>query len=230
VKLLLSILATDGYSTASERARLTVDGRGGQGGGGGQIPPGDSRPDVTITPQYLTLPVGSPAEFRCPASGYPPPTLPRSGGRNGQLPSHARSQGGLLSFSSIRKSDEAEYHCRAENSNGIASLRTILYVQGEDDSESPPPTGLSVSVMPADADARPGDTVRMRCDASDPSARIVWARSGGALPQASAQTPDGQLTIFAASDEDSGVYTCTATTSSGQSAQGQGRLQVSYAG
>lgn len=133
----------------------------------------------------------------------------------------------------MRKSDEAEYHCRAENRQGVDTLRTILYVKGEDQGPPPsqppsqPPAGLSVYVVSPQVEARVGESVRMRCDSSDPQARVQWDKEGGALPLSATQTPDGQLTMYSVSEGDSGTYICTAVAPSGQTARGYARLQVS---
>ena len=44
--------------------------------------------------------------------------------------------GGVFRIPAVRKSDESEYFCHASNSAGTDSLRTILFVRGEDGSLS----------------------------------------------------------------------------------------------
>ncbi|CAG7838540.1 unnamed protein product [Allacma fusca] len=216
---------TDGYSSNVDRAVLTVAG----GGPPSNVP---TRPDITINPRYLTVQVGEQVEFKCTATGFPTPSISWTGGRTGNLPSHARVENGILRIPSVRKSDEAEYFCSASNLAGTENLRTVLYVEGEDTVSPivPPEFGFVVTVSPPEYEARPGETVRFRCDSSEVDARVQWTKLSGILPQSASQSPDGVLNLFSVRDADSGIYLCTATSSSGQSTQSQARLVVSYIG
>jgi hypothetical protein len=94
----------------------------------------------------------------------------------------------------------------------------------------PPVWGLVVTISPSEYEARPGETVRFRCDSSERDSRVQWTRLNGVLPSTASQSPDGVLNIFTVRDIDSGIYVCTASSSSGDSTQSQARLSVSFIG
>lgn len=223
---------TDGVSTIVETAILNVDSSSGRGD---QYPSEGIRPSVSILPRSKTVRVGESVEIRCEASGIPAPQIVwTSGGRGGSsLPPHVRGDSGLLRIASVRKSDEGEYICTARNSLGSDTQRAILYVQGSDESSytpSPIPTefGLIVTVNPSQYEARPGETVRFRCDVNQRGTQVQWTKVSGVLPGNAVQSPDGTLSISNVRDTDTGIYVCTCVSESGQSVQGQARLSVGY--
>ena len=91
-------------------------------------------PQVSITPRYMTVDEGNSAQFRCSATGFPAPFLKWLGGPGGQLPAEAQlyNGNGILRIENVVKAQEGEYFCAAENSGGIATMRTVLYVRGKD--------------------------------------------------------------------------------------------------
>lgn len=212
---------TDGHATIVQTAILTVE--------SGETSAEGIRPSASIQPRSKTVRVNEAVELRCEAIGIPAPSITWTSGR-GPLPSHIRVEGGILRISAARKSDEGEYICTARNNLGTESQRGFLYVQGEDYSPEPvpPPFGLVVTVTPSTYEARPGETVRFRCDVSDRGAQVQWAKVSGVLAHSANQGADGTLALSAVRESDSGVYVCTAVAESGQSTQGQARLTVSF--
>ena len=88
-------------------------------------------PVARIEPRYLQLTLGASMEFRCVATGNPPPTIAWTRGEDGQLPDYATVDHGVFRIPSVSKADEAEYYCKATNPSGMSTVRTILYVQGQ---------------------------------------------------------------------------------------------------
>ena len=91
------------------------------------------KPQVSITPRYLTVDEGDIVQFRCSATGFPAPSLRWMGGPGGTLPAEAilSNENGVLRILKAKKSHEGEYFCAASNTGGIATLRTVLYVRGK---------------------------------------------------------------------------------------------------
>lgn len=94
------------------------------------LPATSSSPEVRIEPRYQTVEVGNPVEFRCIATGSPQPTVEWSKGGTGQLTPGATFDGGVFRIASVTRADEAEYYCKATNTAGTTTVRTILYVTG----------------------------------------------------------------------------------------------------
>lgn len=187
---------------------------------------------MNIIPRSQTVRVGESVELRCEALGVPQPIVLWSNPRGSLFGPHIRVEGGILRISSVDRGDAGEYVCTARNTLGSETQRAVLHVQGGDDYSLPevipPAFGLVVTINPNSYEARPGETVRFRCDVSERGAQIQWAKSSGVLPLSASESPDGTLTLNSVRDTDSGIYVCTAVSNSGQSAQGQARLQVSF--
>ncbi|CAG2167829.1 unnamed protein product, partial [Oppiella nova] len=180
-------------------------------------------PRVRIEPYYQEVRVGDTMEFKCTAEGYPPPEIKWTGGRNNILNPSATFINGLFRIDSVRKSDESEYFCHASNSAGSDSLRTILFVRGEDS----PDVGSKphVTISPVNYEARRGETVKFDCKATgSPVPDIKWSYSGGELPYDSRQI-GGLLILARITEAHQGLYTCSARNTYGTT-QGQARLTI----
>ncbi|XP_048206406.1 basement membrane-specific heparan sulfate proteoglycan core protein isoform X2 [Perognathus longimembris pacificus] len=177
-----------------------------------------SAPVVSINPPQLTVQPGQLAEFRCSATGNPPPTLEWSGGPGGRLPQKAQIHGGILRLPAVEPSDQSQYLCRAHSSAGQHVARALLQVQGG--------SGPRVQVSPERTQVVEGRTVRLYCRAAGvPSASITWRKEGGSLPpQARSEHTDiATLLIPAVTLADAGFYLCVAT---GPTGTAQARIQV----
>ncbi|XP_019367559.1 PREDICTED: basement membrane-specific heparan sulfate proteoglycan core protein, partial [Gavialis gangeticus] len=169
-----------------------------------------SAPTATIEPAQLTVQPGQPAEFRCVATGSPPPTLEWIGGQNGVLSPRAVVRGGVLRFLAVEPSDESHYLCRVRNSAGQHVARAILQVH----SASVP----QVQVSPERTEVQEGSTVRLYCRAAgSPTATISWEKQGGSLPprSRSERTDIATLVIPSITVADGGVYLCVGTSAAG---------------
>ncbi|CAD5206024.1 unnamed protein product [Bursaphelenchus okinawaensis] len=103
--------------------------------------------------------------------------------------------------------DVGEYECTAYNNYGSVSHRGRVGII----SSSPP----VIHTGPANQKARPGQTVRLNCEATgNPKPKITWSFEGSDIPlfKGHYQTnPEGtQLTITAVGRADHGTYTCMA--------------------
>ncbi|XP_041062394.1 basement membrane-specific heparan sulfate proteoglycan core protein isoform X1 [Carcharodon carcharias] len=177
-------------------------------------------PVATIEPPILTVKRGQSAEFRCTATGNPPPTLEWFGGQGNIISPNAVIQGGLLRIVAVEHSDEAEYSCKASNSAGHHTDTSILYVQSSGNLPQ-------VQVSPQRIEVPAGDTVRLYCRAGGhPSPMLLWKKRGGELPpQAKVERTDiGTLIIPSITTAQAGIYLCVGTNSAGSS---EGRIEVS---
>ncbi|CAM4577609.1 unnamed protein product [Lepidochelys kempii] len=175
-------------------------------------------PMATIEPAQLTVQPGQPAEFRCIATGSPPPTVEWIGGRAGIMSRKAVIQGGTLRFPAVEPSDEAEYLCRVRSSAGQHVARAFLQVHGS--------SVLQVQVSPERTEVQEGSTVRLYCRAAgSPTATITWEKQGGSLPpqSRSERTDIATLVIPSITAADSGVYLCIGTSPAGV---GSARIEV----
>ncbi|XP_072442898.1 basement membrane-specific heparan sulfate proteoglycan core protein isoform X5 [Chiloscyllium punctatum] len=204
-------------------------------------------PVATVEPPILTIKQGQTAEFRCTATGNPPPTLEWFGGQGNIISPNAVIQGGLLRIVAVEHSDEAEYSCKASNNAGYHIATSILYVQSSGNLPQ-------VQVSPQRIEVPEGDTVRLYCRAGgQPSPTLVWKKYGGELPpqamsvfgffptgisknahalqrriqdlQAKVERTDiGTLIIPSITMSQAGVYLCVGTNAAGSS---EGRIEVS---
>ncbi|XP_041479561.1 basement membrane-specific heparan sulfate proteoglycan core protein-like [Lytechinus variegatus] len=164
-------------------------------------------PTVRIEPRFIRVTEGDRVELRCTATGNPTPTLRWTGGQGGVLNPEHTFEDGLFVIPKARASDEAEYHCEATNSAGMATIRTVVYVS--------PSRVPSVTISPASESVNEGERVIFYCQATgDPAPERVWTRVGGELP-ANSRQENGYLVISAVSYLDEGAYRCTATNSHG---------------
>ncbi|XP_014478060.1 PREDICTED: basement membrane-specific heparan sulfate proteoglycan core protein isoform X5 [Dinoponera quadriceps] len=186
---------SDGINIAIKKVTLTV---------GGVNP---VAPRAVITPPYQEVQEGRPVEFRCEATGNPPPQLDWVR-VDGAMSPEATFYNGVWSLPGASKSDTAEYKCIAKNNVGTDEKRTILYVK--DDPNKPPSQVLPPTVTPPEWSGTSGDTVKLICTPSQ-RANITWTRSGGLPLPGYASQSDGTLFISNPSPSDSGIYVCTST-------------------
>ncbi|XP_072334658.1 basement membrane-specific heparan sulfate proteoglycan core protein isoform X2 [Scyliorhinus torazame] len=177
-------------------------------------------PVATVEPHILTVKQGQTAEFRCTATGNPPPTLEWFGGQGNIISPNAVIQGGLLRIVAVEHSDEAEYSCKASNGAGHHTVTSILYVQSSGNLPQ-------VQISPQRIEVPAGDTVRLYCRAGGhPSPMLSWKKHGGELPpQAKVERTDiGTLIIPSITTDQAGIYLCVGTNAAGSS---EGRIEVS---
>lgn len=103
----------------------------------------------------------------------------------------------------VSKTDSDTYLCSASNILGSAARRTQLVVVTPPKFITKPPTKLEVLT---------GDNVTLDCSAAgDPKPTIRWTRQGGQLPLGRSHMLGEALIIREVKVEDTGNYTCIAT-------------------
>ena len=162
------------------------------------------RPNVSLSPGPLyavegtdvTLPV-------CHVTGHPAPVVTWSKSF-GQLPQgRVQSNNTALKIFHIRKVDSESYLCTAYNLLGSAVQRTQLVVV---------PLPKFIVKPPSMLVASPGDTVTLNCSATgDPQPAISWKRQEAQLPAGRSHSSGDALIIRDLKEEDTGNYTCVAT-------------------
>ncbi|XP_072758586.1 basement membrane-specific heparan sulfate proteoglycan core protein isoform X15 [Anoplolepis gracilipes] len=201
---------SDGINIGRKRVTLTV-------GGANPV-----EPRIVISPSYQQVREGEPVEFRCEATGNPPPQLDWIR-VHGSMSPEATFYNGIWSLPAASKNDAAEYKCIARNNIGVDEKTTILYVQ--DNPNKPPPQGLPPTVTPSEWSGTIGDVVRLICTPSQ-HANVTWTRSGGLSLPYTASQQDGILTITNPSPSDSGIYVCTATSIRGTETSTSARITI----
>ena len=152
-------------------------------------------------------------EVVCEASGSPAPEVYWQRVDGGRFPDDVRPDTRELRFNYIRKSDEGQYRCTAQNPHGNAYDMVSVYVREGSVTERPTPSP-SVHINPDYYNGRPGDEVRLHCSSNElGSSAITWSKDRTpSLPQYIIISGDGLLIIRSANTEDSGRYICTVTT------------------
>lgn len=168
-------------------------------------------PTVRISPQVVNTDEGSYAEVICDAAGTPTPQIYWQRADGGRFPDGVHPIGRELRFSAIRKSDEGQYHCTAQNTHGSAFETVTIYVRDSPVTQAPSP---SVHINPDYYNGVTGDEVRLHCQSNDiGSSSITWSKDHSvSLPHYVIINTDGLLVIRSANTEDSGRYICTVTT------------------
>uniref|UniRef100_UPI00358F61D3 roundabout homolog 1-like isoform X3 n=1 Tax=Myxine glutinosa TaxID=7769 RepID=UPI00358F61D3 len=193
-----------------------------------------------VTPKFLeqprdkVVPEGRTASFSCLATGTPPPTVfwQREGTQlllfpNQPLQATNRlwvSASGDLSVSDVRPSDSGYYVCQALSVAGSVIARAYLDVT-DVTPENLPPILLHV---PPNQTVPLGSTALLPCQAAEATRRagsrasqpavIFWLRDGVKVPALDGHfvQQEGRLLIRTTRLEDSGVYTCVARNSNGE--------------
>ncbi|XP_015437459.1 PREDICTED: basement membrane-specific heparan sulfate proteoglycan core protein [Dufourea novaeangliae] len=186
---------SDGVHIAFKNVTLTV---------GGVNP---VAPRTIIVPPSLQVIEGEPAEFRCEASGNPPPHVEWIR-VHGSMNPEVTTQNGVWTLRAASKNDAAEYKCIARNNIGVDERTAVLYVR--DNPNKPPPTGIQPTITPPEWTGFAGEVIRITCTPSQ-IANVTWSREGNLPLRSSTSQRDGVLTIMNPNPYDSGIYVCTAT-------------------
>ncbi|XP_050293161.1 roundabout homolog 2 [Anthonomus grandis grandis] len=167
-------------------------------------------------------------EFHCSAIGNPKPSvfwskegsqiLMFSDNSNGHMHVNAH---GTLRIQGVQREDAGWLVCNALSVAGSNSVRAFLQVTSVAD--LPPPI---IQIGPANQTLPVHSDVTLHCKASNPEGDppvIRWLKDGDPLtedrmPKRYTLKMDGTLVIDDLKLEDSGLYTCSATSESGESA------------
>ncbi|XP_028817360.1 roundabout homolog 1 isoform X4 [Denticeps clupeoides] len=183
-------------------------------------------PVFVVRPRNQVVAVGRTVTFHCEATGSPQPAIfwQREGSQTLILSSQppqpssrvSVSQTGDLTITSAERSDVGYYSCQALNIAGSVITKALLEVTDVVSDRPPPvvrqgPTNQSVSV---------DGTVVLSCQATgNPAPAILWRKDGVLVSTHDSrikQLDTGALQIRYAKLGDTGVYTCTASSPSGE--------------
>lgn len=181
-----------------------------------------SRPTFQLTPQDQKLGLNGVAKFDCVATGNPPPSVfwTREGNQVLMFPgkSHGRfsvSNGGTLTISGVRKEDRGYYICSALSVVGSTMAKGHLEVTAVAD--LPPPI---IRFGPANQTLPVNTAAVLPCEATGaPIPTVQWLFNSTPLPTSNPRLtvlPSGTLQINDLQMLDSGMYTCTASSESGE--------------
>lgn len=168
-------------------------------------------PTVRISPQVVNTDEGAYVEVICDVTGSPQPEIYWQRADGGRFPDNVHPNSRELRFPYVRKADEGQYRCTAQNPHGSAYDTVTVYVRDNSATEAPSP---SVHINPDYYNGVTGDEVRLHCQSNDiGSSSITWTKDRTvSLPQYVIVNTDGLLMIRSASSQDSGRYICTVTT------------------
>ncbi|XP_072302616.1 roundabout homolog 2-like isoform X1 [Eucyclogobius newberryi] len=183
-------------------------------------------PQFVVRPRDQIVAQGRTAVFPCETKGKPQPTVfwQREGGQDLLFPNQSTqgdsrvsvSVSGELTISSVQRSDAGYYICQALTVAGSIMAKAQLEV-ADALKDRPPPI---IRQGPSNQTQALGGVTVLRCQASgDPEPTVTWRKNGASLlgkdPRFSL-LEHGSLQIQNTKLSDSGLYTCVATSSSGE--------------
>uniref|UniRef100_A0AAQ6A5A1 Roundabout, axon guidance receptor, homolog 2 (Drosophila) n=1 Tax=Amphiprion ocellaris TaxID=80972 RepID=A0AAQ6A5A1_AMPOC len=183
-------------------------------------------PQFVVRPRDQIVAQGRTATFPCETRGKPQPTVfwQREGSQDLLFPNQPTqgdsrvsvSVNGELTISSVQRSDAGYYICQALTVAGSIMAKAQLEV-ADALKDRPPPI---IRQGPSNQTQALGGVSLLRCLASgDPEPTVTWRKNGvnllGKDPRFSL-LEHGSLQIQSTRLSDSGLYTCVATSSSGE--------------
>ncbi|KAM6988413.1 roundabout homolog 2 isoform 12-T12 [Tautogolabrus adspersus] len=183
-------------------------------------------PQFVIRPRDQIVAQGRTATFPCETKGNPQPAVfwQKEGSQNLLFPNQPQqpnsrfsvSPSGDLTISSVQRADAGYYICQALTVAGSILAKAQLEVT-DVLTDRPPPI---IRQGPSNQTLAVDSVALLKCQASgDPIPSISWLKDGVSLlgkdPRMSLQEL-GSLQIKSIKLSDSGIYTCVATSSSGE--------------
>uniref|UniRef100_A0A672K7N3 Roundabout guidance receptor 1 n=1 Tax=Sinocyclocheilus grahami TaxID=75366 RepID=A0A672K7N3_SINGR len=183
-------------------------------------------PVFVVRPRNQVVGMGRTVTFQCEATGSPQPAIfwQKEGSQNllfsSQPPPPSSrfsvSQTGDLTITAVERSDGGYYSCQALNIAGSVITKALLEVT-DVISDRPPPI---VRQGPTNQTVAVDGTVVLGCQATGtPTPTILWRKDGVLVSTHDSrlkQLDTGALQIRYAKLGDTGMYTCTASTPSGE--------------
>uniref|UniRef100_A0A7N8YCH8 Roundabout homolog 2-like n=1 Tax=Mastacembelus armatus TaxID=205130 RepID=A0A7N8YCH8_9TELE len=183
-------------------------------------------PQFVVRPRDQIVAQGRTAIFPCETRGKPQPTVfwQREGSQDLLFPSQPTqgdsrvsvSMNGELTISSVQRSDAGYYICQALTVAGSIMAKAQLEV-ADALKDRPPPI---IRQGPSNQTQAVGGVTLLRCQASgDPEPTVTWRKNGASLLGKDSRfslLDHGSLQIQSTRLSDSGLYTCVATSSSGE--------------
>ncbi|XP_065367067.1 roundabout homolog 2 isoform X1 [Calliphora vicina] len=178
-------------------------------------------PTFIVKPQDRKIGLNGVAQFPCVADGNPPPSVfwTKEGSSTLMFPNNSYGHlhvtvEGTLQINGVQKDDAGYYVCSAFSVVDSTTIRAFLQVTSVDD--TPPPI---IQIGPSNQTLPKGSVAMLPCRASGhPTPRVKWYRDGTTLQSGNRYTivQGGSLRIDDLQLSDSGLYTCTASSESGE--------------
>ncbi|KAF0297409.1 Roundabout 2 [Amphibalanus amphitrite] len=182
-----------------------------------------SQPSFERPPSDRRVAHGETVTFECGAAGHPAPLIYWTAATSGEALFAGDSRGrfsvgadGSLRVEEARRSDRGYYSCTALNAVGSEVARAHLEV-AESSSVRPPPV---LAVLPGNQTLPLKSLALMPCRPADgQQSAVSWEKDGQPISEDNPRTRvvgRGALKVDDLLTSDSGLYTCTVTSSSGQ--------------
>ncbi|KAI1893506.1 hypothetical protein AGOR_G00124420 [Albula goreensis] len=183
-------------------------------------------PQIVIRPRDQISAQGRTVTFLCGTSGNPPPAVfwQKEGSQILLFPSQPPAQSGRFSVSlsgeltitDVHAEDSGYYICQAISVAGSILTKALLEVENAPSDRIPP----IIRQGPVNQTLAPGATAMLQCHVmGNPSPSIQWEKDGQRILGNDARISlmeNGTLQIVVLQETDSGVYTCVASSSSGE--------------
>uniref|UniRef100_UPI0037E7637F roundabout homolog 2 n=1 Tax=Semicossyphus pulcher TaxID=241346 RepID=UPI0037E7637F len=184
-------------------------------------------PQIASKPRDQIASQGRSVTFQCGTTGNPPPAIfwQKEGSQMllfpGQPPSqsgrYSVSMSGELTITDVHPEDSGFYICQAISVAGSVLTKALLEVEGGPSGRVPP----IIRQGPANQTVSRGATVQLHCRViGGPAVMISWEKEGerlqGNKPRMTLME-NGTLQITDIKDTDSGMYTCVASSATGES-------------
>uniref|UniRef100_A0A8C6KJG1 Roundabout homolog 2-like n=1 Tax=Nothobranchius furzeri TaxID=105023 RepID=A0A8C6KJG1_NOTFU len=184
-------------------------------------------PQITAKPRDQIATQGRSITFQCGTTGNPPPAIfwQKEGSQMllfpGQPPSqsgrYSVSMGGELTITDVHPEDSGFYVCQAISVAGSVLTKALLEVEGGPSGRIPP----IIRQGPANQTVSRGAATQLHCRlVGGASVKISWEKDGERLEEKKPRLTlmeNGTLQITDLKDSDSGMYTCIASSSTGES-------------
>ncbi|KAJ8280104.1 hypothetical protein GJAV_G00050580 [Gymnothorax javanicus] len=196
-------------------------------------------PQIVVRPRDQITAQGRTVTFLCGTKGNPPPAVfwQKEGSQILLFPSQPPAQSGRFSVSlsgeltiaDVHAEDSGYYICQAISVAGSILTKALLEVEDAPSDRIPP----IIRQGPANQTLVEGATAQLHCHVmGNPSPSIQWEKDGQRILGNDARISlmeNGTLQIAVLQETDSGVYTCIASSSSGESSW-SGTLAVRESG
>ncbi|XP_056141317.1 roundabout homolog 3 isoform X2 [Lampris incognitus] len=183
-------------------------------------------PQIVVRPRDQITAPGRTVTFLCGTKGNPPPAVfwQKEGSQILLFPIQELSQSGRFSVSlsgeltitDVHAEDSGYYICQAISVAGSVLTKALLEVESAPSDRVPP----IIRQGPANHTLAPGSTAQLQCHVmGNPLPSIQWEKDGQRILGSDGRISlmeNGTFQITNLQDMDSGVYTCLASSSSGE--------------